>query len=188
MVAIDANDARPGTKILFEGQLYTVIEREHHKPGKGGAFVRLKLKGLTSGKVIDHTVRSGTNLEQADVSMKNMQFSYKENDDYIFMDMDSYEQFHVRNEVVGFASNFLRENTEAQVTVYQEQIIGIALPAKLDFLVTETMDAVRGNSASTNVTKDAKLETGMTIQVPLFVKNGDRVRISTEDGSYLERA
>lgn len=186
MVSIDANEARPGTKLMIEGQLYTVIERAHHKPGKGGAFVRFKLKGMINGKTIDHTVRSGTVVEQADVSTKNMQFSYKENDTFIFMDMDSYEQLPVSAETVGFASNFLVENTEAQITMFEGQVIGLALPPKLDFLVVDTMDVVRGNTA-TNVTKDATLDTGLKIQVPLFVKNGDRVRISTEDGAYVER-
>lgn len=186
MVSIDANEARPGTKLMIDGQLYNVIERSHHKPGKGGAFVRFKLKGLTNGKTIDHTVRSGTVVEQADVSSKNMQFSYKENDAFIFMDMDTYEQIQVSAELVGFASNFLVENTEAQITMFEGQAIGLGLPPKLDFTVVDTMDAVRGNTAS-NVTKDATLDTGLKVQVPLFVKNGDRVRISTEDGSYVER-
>jgi elongation factor P len=187
MVSIDANNTRPGTKLLIEGQLYTVIERAHHKPGKGGAFVRFKLKGLTSGKVIDYTVRAGTVVEQADVSTKNLQYMYKENDNFVFMDMATYEQLPVGADLVGFAANFLTEDTEAQVTMFEGRPIGLALPPKLDFTVVDTMDAVRGNTA-TNVTKDAILDTGLKIQVPLFVKKGDRVRVSTEDGSYVERA
>lgn len=188
MVSIDANEARPGTKLMIEGQLYNVVERAHHKPGKGGAMVRFKLKGLISGKVIDYTVRSGTNLEQADVSMKNMQFSYKENDQFIFMDMDSYEQTPVDATVIGFASNFLTEGAEAQITMFQGNIIGIQLPPKMEFDVIDTYDGIKSNVNSTNMTKDATIATGMVIQVPPFVKTGDRVRLSTEDGSYLERA
>lgn len=188
MVMIDANDARPGTKLMVEGQLYNVIERAHHKPGKGGAFVRFKLKGLTSGKVIDYTVRSGTNVEQANVSMTNMQFCYKENEDFIFMDMDSYEQIPLRAELVGFAANFLVENCEAQITLFEGQPIGIQLPPNLVFTVTETMDVVVKGNTATNVTKDATIETGLVVQVPLFVKTGDRIRVATEDGSYQERA
>lgn len=188
MVSIDANDARPGTKLMIEGQLYNVIERAHHKPGKGGAIVRFKLKGLITGKVIDYTVRAGTNVEQADVSMKNMQFSFKENDQFIFMDMDSYEQIPVGEDVVGFASNFLREGCEAQITMFAGQIIGLQMPAKMEFEIIETVEGIKSNVNSTNVMKPAKIETGLEIQVPPFVKKGDRVRLSTEDGSYLERA
>jgi elongation factor P len=188
MVAIDANECRPGTKLLFEGQLYNVIERAHHKPGKGGAFVKFKLKGIQNGKVIDHTVRSGTMMEQADISTSNMQYLYKENDDYIFMDLKSYEQIPVSADVLGFQSHFLIENAEVQVTMYEGNCIGVQLPAKMDLLVTDTIDnAARGNTA-TNVTKDATIETGLVIQVPMFVKTGDKVRVSTEDGSYVERA
>jgi len=186
MVSIDANEARPGTKLMVEGQLYNVIERAHHKPGKGGAFVRFKLKGLTSGKVIDYTVRSGTVVEQADVSTKNLQFSYKDNDMFIFMDMDTYEQMPVSAELVGFAANFLTENTTVQVTTFEGQALGIELPAKLEFTIVDTMDAVRGNTA-TNVTKEAEINTGLKVQVPLFCKNGDRIRVNTTDGSYAER-
>lgn len=188
MVAIDANDARPGTKLMLEGQLYNVIERAHHKPGKGGAFVRFKLKGLVTGKVIEHTVRSGTTLEQADVSMKNLQFSYKENDMFVFMDMDSFEQMQVPADMVGFAANFLTEGCEAQITMFQGQAIGIQLPPKMEFEVVDTIEGIKSNVNATNVTKDATLETGLVIQVPAFVKKGTRVRVSTEDGSYLERA
>lgn len=188
MVMIDANDARPGTKLMIEGQLYNVIERAHHKPGKGGAMVRFKLKGLISGKVIDYTVRAGTNVEQADVSMKNYQFSYKENDQFIFMDMDSYEQMQVDSDLVGYASNFLTEGCEAQLTMFEGRVIGIQLPPKMDFEIIETVEGIKSNVNATNVLKPATIETGLEIQVPPFVKKGDRVRLSTEDGSYLERA
>jgi elongation factor P len=188
MGAIDANDCKPGTKLLFEGNLYNVIERAHHKPGKGGAFVKFKLKGLITGKVIDHTVRSGTMMQSAEVLSKNMQFLYKENDAFIFMDPDSYEQIPVTEEAVGFAQNFLVDNTDVQITTYEGRVIGLQLPPKMELTVVDTIDnAARGNTA-TNVTKDATLNTGLVIQVPMFVKTGDRVRVSTEDGSYVERA
>lgn len=188
MGAIDANDCRPGTKLLHEGELYTVVERAHHKPGKGGAFVKFKFKGLITGKVIDHTVRSGTVMQTADVSTTNMQYVYKENDAFVFMDLQTFEQIPVRAELIGFSENFLTENTDVTVTMYEGKVIGVQLPPKMDLKVTETIDnAARGNTA-TNVTKDATLETGLKIQVPMFIKTGDRVRISTEDGSYVERA
>jgi elongation factor P len=188
MGVIDANDCRPGTKLLHEGALYTVVERAHHKPGKGGAFVKFKLKGLINGKVIDHTVRSGTVMQSAEVVMTNMEYVFKENDAFVFMDMETFEQIPVAAEMIGFAENFLIENTAITVTMYEEKVIGVQLPPKMDLTVVETIDdAARGNTA-TNVTKDATLETGLKIQVPMFIKTGDRVRVSTEDGSYVERA
>lgn len=188
MSAIDANQCRPGTKLLLDGELYTVLERAHHKPGKGGAFVRFKLKGIVTGKVIDHTVRAGTKMERADVTTQAMQYLYKESENFVFMDLETYEQLNVSEELLGFDAQFLIENAEAQVTLYEGRAIGIQLPQKMVFEVTETIDdADRGNTA-TNTTKDATLETGLLIQVPLFVKTGDKVRVSTEDGSYVERA
>jgi elongation factor P len=188
MGSIDANGCRAGTKLLFKGDLYTVVERSHHKPGKGGAFVKLKLKGIVNGKVIDHTVRAGTMMESADVSTEAMQYLYKEDDHYVFMDLETYDQHRIPEDVLGFAVNFLAENAEAQVTMYEGRAIGVDLPQKMVFEVVETIDdAARGNTA-TNVTKDATIETGLQVQVPNFVKTGDRIRISTEDGSYVERA
>lgn len=188
MGSIDANACRAGTKLLFKDDLYTVVERSHHKPGKGGAFVKFKLKGIVSGKVIDHTVRAGTMMETADVTTRPMQYLYQEGDGYVFMDSETYEQYTIDSGVLGFASNFLAENAEAQVTMYEGEAIGVQLPQKMEFEIVETIDdAVRGNTA-TNVTKDATIDTGLKIQVPNFVKTGDRVRISTEDGSYVERA
>lgn len=188
MGAIDANDCKPGTKLLFEGELYNVVERAHHKPGKGGAFVKFKLKGLVNGKVIDHTVRSGTMMQSADVMTKTMQYVFKEHEQFIVMDMETYEQMPIMAELVGFSENFMIENMEIQVTFHGEKPIGIQLPPKMELKVVDTIDnAARGNTA-TNVTKDAKLETGLVIQVPMFVKTGDVVRVSTDDGSYVERA
>ncbi len=188
MVAINANDARPGTKLILDGELYTVIERAHHKPGKGGAFVKFKLKGIVSGKVIDNTVRAGTVMERADVSTQTMQYLYPENETFIFMDLQSYDQMPIAAEVIGDGAQYLIENAEVQVTLFEGQAIGVQLPPKMDFEVTETIDdAARGNTA-TNVTKEATLETGLKVQVPLFVKTGERIRISTLDGSYVERA
>ncbi len=188
MGAIDANNCRPGTKLLMGGELYTVLERAHHKPGKGGAFVRFKLKGIISGKVIDHTVRAGTKMERAEVSTKPMQFLYQQGDDYIFMDLETYDQLSIGDDLIGFSANFLVESAEAQVTLYQGRAIGVRLPQKMAFKVVDTIDdAAKGNTA-TNATKDATIETGLKVQVPLFVKTGDRIRIATDDGTYLERA
>jgi elongation factor P len=188
MAPIDANQCRPGTKLLLDGQLYTVVERAHHKPGKGGAFVRFKLKGIVSGKVIDHTVRAGSKMEKADVTTQPMQFLYKQGDDFIFMDMETYEQIAISSELMGFSAQFLIESAEVQVTMYEGSAIGAQMPQKMEFEVVETIDdAARGNTATT-ATKEATIATGFTVQVPMFIKTGDRIRILTEDGSYLERA
>lgn len=188
MAPIDANQCRPGTKLLLDGELYTVLERAHHKPGKGGAFVRFKLKGIVTGKVIDHTVRAGTKMERADVTTQPMQYLYQQGDDFVFMDMDSYEQITISSDLMGLMAQFLVESTEVQATMYEGRAIGVELPQKMEFEVVDTIDnAAKGNTA-TGATKEATLETGFTLQVPMFIKTGDRVRILTEDGSYLERA
>jgi len=173
---------------MLDGELYNVVERSHHKPGKGGAFVKFKLKGLITGKVIDHTVRSGTKMERADVSTQAMQYLYKEGEDFVFMDLESYEQMTISADLIGFASNFLVESAEAEVTLHDGLAIGVQLPQKLVFEVVETIDDPAKGNTATNATKNAELETGLTVQVPLFVKTGDKVRVNTEDGSYVERA
>lgn len=187
MGAIDANACRPGTKLLLDGELYSVLERAHHKPGKGGAFVKFKLKGIVTGKVVDHTVRAGSKMESADVSTQTMQYLYQDGENYVFMDLQTYDQIMISADLLGFAAQFLTENAEAAVTLYEEKAIGIQLPQKMVFEVVDTIEnPARGNTA-TNVLKDAEISTGMTIQVPPFIKVGDRVRIATEDGKYLER-
>lgn len=187
MGMIDANACRPGKKILLDGELYTVLERAHHKPGKGGAFVRFKLKGIVSGKVIDHTVRAGTKMEGADVTTQQMQYLYKEGENYIFMDLASYEQLAINKELIGYASKFLAESAEASVTMFEEKAIGVQLPQKMEFEIIDTIDDPAKGNTATNVMKDATIETGLRVQVPLFVKKGNRIRILTEDGTYLER-
>ncbi len=188
MGTIDANACRPGTKLLLDGELYNVIERAHHKPGKGGAFVRFKLKGVVSGKVIDHTVRAGTKMESAEITVKPMQYLYKQGESYVFMDLETYEQITLGDELIGYASNFMTESAEAEVTMYEGRAIGVQLPQKMVFTVVDTIDnPARGNTA-TNVTKDATIDTGLTVQVPMFIKTGEKIRVSTEDGSYVERA
>lgn len=188
MGSIDANQARPGTKLIHNDDLYTVLERAHHKPGKGGAFVKFRLKGIISGKVLDHTVRAGTTMETADVTTVRMQYLYREGNGFVFMDLESYEQHTIDEDVMGSAARFLTENNEAEVTMYEGRAIGVQLPQKMEFTVTETIDDAAAGNTATAVTKDATLETGITVQVPNFIKTGDRIRISTEDGSYLERA
>ncbi len=188
MGSIDANACRPGTKLELDGEPYTVLERAHHKPGKGGAFVRFKLKGIISGKVIDHTVRAGTKMELADATTRSMQYLYKHGDDYVFMDLETFEQHLVPSELLGFSANFLVEQAEAQVTLYEGRAIGVQLPQKMVFQVVDTIENPNMGNTATNVTKDATIETGYVVQVPPFIKNGEKIRLLTDDGSYLERA
>lgn len=187
MVAIKAVDAKPGTKILIDGDVWNVVTRDHHKPGKGGAFVRYKLKSLTSGKVVDKTVRSEVSVDRADVQVKEMQYLYPEAEDFVFMDQETYDQITIAGDLLGNQSKFLVENAIVKVTIWEGRPIGIELPPKMTVTVTETTDAVKGNTA-TNVTKDATVNTGFVVQVPLFIKVGEELVISTEDGSYVERA
>lgn len=187
MGTLDANQCRSGTKLLHDGDLYTVVERSHHKPGKGGAFVKFKLKGIVTGKVIDHTVRAGSKMETADVQVQPMQYLYKQGDDFVFMDLGTYEQLTVRSELMGYAANFLAANAEVEVTVYDNNPIGVQLPQKMVFEVVDTIDNPNMGNTATNVTKDATIETGLTVQVPPFIKKGQKVKVSTEDGSYVER-
>lgn len=187
MATLDANDCRPGTKLLLNSEPYVVLERAHHKPGKGGAFVRFKLKGIVNEKVVEHTVRAGTKMESADVTVRPMQYLYHDGQHYIFMDLETYEQHRIDRDLLGFASNFLTENAEVEVTVYEGRAIGVELPQKMEFTVVETIDDPAIGNTATNTTKDATLDTGYVVQVPPFIKTGERIRVLVEDGSYLER-
>ena len=186
MVAIKAIDAKPGTKVMFEGDVYNVVTRDHHKPGKGGAFVRYKLKSLTSGKVVDKTVRSEVSVERADVETKSMQYLYPDVDDFVFMDLTTYDQLTIAGDMLGDQAKFMIENAEITVTLWEGNPIGIELPPKMIFTIVETIDAVKGNTA-TNVTKEATTDTGFIVNVPLFIKEGEKIVVSTETGDYVER-
>ena len=174
MGKIDANSCRPGTKLLVGNELYSVVERAHHKPGKGGAFVKFKLKGIVSRKVIDHTVRAGAKMEQADVTTETMQYLYREGDRFVFMDMKTYEQLDIAEDLLGYAAGFLTEDAEAEVTMYEGKAIGVQLPQKVVFEVVDTIDNPAKGNTATNTTKDATLSTGLVVQVPLFIKIGDQ--------------
>jgi elongation factor P len=188
MGTIDANACRPGSKLVVDGELYSVIERAHHKPGKGGAFVRFKLKGIVTGKVIDHTVRSGTRMESADIQVQKMQYLFNDGENYVFMDLETYEQLMIPRELLGFGAHFVKEGSEAEVTLYEERAIGIQLPQKMVFEVVDTIENPAKGNTATNTFKEATLDTGYVAQVPMFIKIGDKVRLLTEDGKYLERA
>lgn len=180
------NDLKNGMVLSIDGQLWSVVEFQHVKPGKGGAFVRTKLKNVLSGKVVDKTFNAGVKVETATVDRREMQYLYRDGDDFIFMDVSSYEQLPVPAPVVGDAERFLLENQNANVSVHEGNPIIVELPASVELVITYTEPGLQGDR-STGGTKPATLETGAEIQVPLFVESETKVKVDTRDGSYLGR-
>lgn len=181
-----SNDLKNGMVLNIDGQLWTVIDFQHVKPGKGGAFVRSKLKNVLSGKVVDRTFNAGVKVETANVDRRDMQYLYRDGDDWVFMDNVSFDQFHVPNAVVGDNSKYLLENQTAQVAIHEGMPIIVDLPASVEIMVTYTEPGLQGDRSSGG-TKPATLETGAEIQVPLFLESDTKVRVDTRDGSYLGR-
>jgi len=180
------NDLKNGTVLRIDGQLWTVVEFQHVKPGKGGAFVRTKLKNVLSGKVVDKTFNAGIKVETANVDKREMQYLYKDGDDFVFMDTDTYDQLHVPAATVGDAANFLLENQSALVATNEGAPLYVELPPSVTLLVTYTEPGLQGDRSSAG-TKPATLETGYEIQVPLFLEANTKVKVDTRDGSYLGR-
>jgi elongation factor P len=181
-----SNDLKNGLVLNIDGQLWTVIEFQHVKPGKGGAFVRTKLKNVLTGKVVDKTFNAGVKVETETVDRRDMQYLYRDGDDWVFMDTVSFEQFQVPDSVVGDASRFLLENQVANISVHNGQPIICELPASVELMLTYTEPGLQGDRSSAG-TKPATLETGAEIQVPLFIESNTKVRVDTRDGSYLGR-
>ncbi len=181
-----SNDLKNGMVLNIDGQLWTVIDFQHVKPGKGGAFVRSKLKNVLSGKVVDRTFNAGVKVETANVDRRDMQYLYRDGDDWVFMDNVSYDQFHVPNAVVGDNSKYLLENQSAQVAIHEGLPIIVDLPASVEIMLTYTEPGLQGDRSSGG-TKPATLETGAEIQVPLFIESNTKVKVDTRDGSYLGR-
>jgi elongation factor P len=180
-------DFRKGLRIEWEGKPYLIVEFQHVKPGKGGAFVRTKLKNLINGRVIEPTFRSGEKVGRPDLEEKEMQYLYREGDKFIFMDNNTYDQVEMTREQVGDQTQFLQENINLKVLYYKQEAIGIELPTFVELVVTATDPGLKGDTASGG-TKPATLETGAVIQVPLFISEGDKLRIDTRTGAYMERA
>jgi elongation factor P len=180
------NDLKNGLVLNIDGQLWTVVEFQHVKPGKGGAFVRTTLKNVLSGKVVDRTFNAGTKVETATVDKRGMTYLYREGDDFVFMDGDTYEQVHVPAAVVGDGANYLLDNAEAVVAVHEGVPLFIELPTSVEMLITYTEPGLQGDRA-TGGTKPATVETGAEVQVPLFVTTGEKIKIDTRDGRYLGR-
>ena len=181
-----SNDLKNGLVLNIDGQLWTVIDFQHVKPGKGGAFVRSKLKNVLSGKVVDRTFNAGVRVETANVDKRDMQYLYKDVDDYIFMDLDSFDQINISTQVVGENSKWLLENQKAIVALHEGNPLYVELPVSVELEITYTEPGMQGDR-STGGTKPATVETGAEIQVPLFITTGERVKVDTRDGSYLGR-
>ena len=180
------NDLKNGMVLKIEGQLWSVVEFQHVKPGKGPAFVRTKLKNVESGKNVDKTFNAGTKVETANVDKRTMQYLYNDGSSYVFMDTSTYEQLEVTPEVVGDAKNFMLENQEAIVATNEGRVLFIELPASVELLIQYTEPGLQGDRSSGG-TKPATLETGHTINVPLFITTGEKVKVDTRDSSYLGR-
>ena len=179
-------DFRKGLKIEIEGIPFEIIEFQHFKPGKGGAMVRTKLRNILNGRVQDKTFRSGEKVEKPDMETRDMQFLYREGEQLFFMDMTTYEQLHMEEESTGGKAGFLKDAQECRVLLYNGKPLDIDIPVSLVLEVTDTEPGAKGDTVS-NVTKPAKLETGITIQVPIFVNIGDRVKVDTRTKEYLGR-
>jgi elongation factor P len=186
-VSISTNDLKNGMALDLPEGLVTVVEFQHVKPGKGGAFVRTKLKNVRNGAVLDRTFRADEKVKLATIDKREMQFLYREGTDYVFMDNETYDQLHVPTESVGNAANFLKEGDTAILPTYQTEIIGVDLPASVELEVTDTEPGIQGDRVS-GARKPATLETGFVVQVPLFVNVGDRLKVDTRTGEYLSRA
>ncbi|MCX5872846.1 MAG: elongation factor P [Deltaproteobacteria bacterium] len=180
------SDFRKGLKIEINGEPFTMVDFLHVKPGKGGAFVRTTLKSLITGNVIDRTFRSGEKLDKPDLEEKQMQFLYESDGEFHFMDSETYEQLFLTQENLGDTRNYLQENVNVTVLFHNGKPIGVEVPIFVELTVTSTEPGVRGDTAA-GATKPATLDTGMTVQVPLFVNEGDVLKIDTRTGKYTER-
>ena len=186
-MSVSTNDLKNGMTLDLPEGLFQVVEFQHVKPGKGGAFVRTKLKNVRTGAVLDRTYRADEKLEQAIVDKREMQLLYREGDHYVFMDTSSYDQIHVEQAALGDTRRFLKDGDTAVLQQYKSEIVGVDLPAAVELAVTDTEPGVQGDRVQ-GARKPATLETGLVVQVPLFVNPGDRVKIDTRSGEYLTRA
>ncbi len=183
---ISTSDFRNGLNILVDGEPYQITWFQNHKPGKGGAVMRVKLRHLKKGGTIERTFKSGEKFEALSVTRQKKQFLYKEGENFNFMDMNNYEQISVEPGLLGEMANFLKENLEVEAIYLESELIGIDLPIIIEMTITEAEPGIKGDSVS-NMTKMAKLETGADIRVPLFIKEGDRIKVDTRTGEYVER-
>ncbi len=184
---ISTNDLKNGITIEVEGSIYVVMDSQHVKPGKGAAIVKTKLKNLRTGAIIEKTFNAGVKVATARIEKQLMQYLYEMSDTYYFMNMETYEQVELSKEQVGDGYKYLIENLEVYITFYEGEVLGLDLPDKVNLKITHTEPAVKGNTTN-NALKDATLETGLEVRVPLFIEEGETVVVSTEDGKYVSRA
>ena len=184
---INVNDLKSGMTISYEGNIYMVLDYQHVKPGKGAAIVKAKLRNLRTGSIAEYTFNAGTKVEQARIEKKAMQFLYAMNDTYYFMNMSDYEQIELAKTLIGDDAELLKENLEVDIMFYEGEMLGMTLPDKIALKVTHTEPAVKGNTTSSAM-KDATLETGKVIKVPLFIEEGEEILVSSKDGKYVSRA
>mgnify|MGYP001177162477 FL=1 len=186
MVMYNSSDLKSGLKVLVDGEPYNIVESDFHKPGKGQAFNKVKLKNLKNGKVLEKTIKIGVSLEAADVMISEMQYLYNDGDQWHFMDIDSYEQIGISKSVVDDVLIWLKEESICGVTIWNNQAIAVEPPNNIDVMVTETDPGLKGDTAQGGV-KPAVVETGATVRVPLFVEEGERIKVDTRTGEYLSR-
>ncbi len=186
MPAITTNELKNGITLQLDNGLFQVVEFQHVKPGKGGAFVRTKLRNLKSGNTLERTFNAGIRVEQAILERSDMQFLYRDGDDYVFMDTETYDQRHVAPLALGDAADYMIESMMAQIAVYQGEIVSVEIPASVELTISETEPGIQGDRVSGG-RKPATLQTGKVIQVPLFINTGDRVKVDTRTGDYMTR-
>ncbi len=186
-MAISTADFKNGMTLALDEGLFTVVDFQHVKPGKGGAFVRTTLRNVRSGANVERTFRAGEKMDQAVIDKRDVQFLYKDGPDYVFMDTETYDQRNVNPLLLGDATDYLRENDGAVLQVYGDEIVGVDLPASVVLSIAETEPGIQGDRVS-GARKPATLETGLVVQVPLFVGPGESIRVDTRSGEYLERA
>ncbi len=184
---INVNDLKVGMTIMYENNIYSVMDTQHVKPGKGAAFVQAKLKNLRSGAIIENRFNSSDKVEPARIEKKPMQYLYQMNDIYYFMDMNTYEQVEISKAQIGDEVDLLKENLEVDIMFFEGEMLGMNLPDKIELKVTHTEPAVKGNTTSSAM-KDATLETGKVIKVPLFIEQDEVILVSSKDGKYVSRA
>ena len=183
---INVNDFKTGMTISYEGNLYQVLDFQHVKPGKGAAIVKAKLKNLRTGSIAEQTFNAGSKVPTAHVDKTKMQFLYADGDNYSFMNMVTYEQVDINKKQIENEVKFLKEGLEVLLFFYESELLGIELPEKVDYTITQTEPAVKGNTV-TGATKDAIIETGLLVKVPLFIENGEEIIVYTKDGKYVSR-
>ena len=184
---IGVNDIKNGMTLIIDGNIYQVLEFLHVKPGKGSAFMKTKLKNMRTGGIVEKTFNTNIKFEKANITRTNVQYLYNTGDTYYFMNMETYEQLELPEAQVGDSKDYLIENSTVDVVFYENELLGINLPEKVEFTVVSTEPAVKGNTTN-NAQKDAYVETGLLVRVPLFIEQGEKILVTTKDGKYSSRA